>query len=117
MIRLEQISENIVIYHWEGNISVDENRQTFEEYKTIKTEPTPYIAIVNMENVKALPFNIPKIQTIIKDEMKHGLQAYILYGAPLAVSAITKTLAVLAPTTYHFCDTRDEAILLANEFL
>jgi len=116
MIQLERIESGIYVYHWIGNVDMQDAKRSMKTIFSLNEEK-PYAAIIDMEKMTQLPNDIAHMQANIKAEVQQGLRGYVVFGAPRFVQSMLKTLAVLAPTTYQFSDHWDEALRMARSLL
>lgn len=116
MITLEQVEEGIYIYHWVGHVTMYEAEEAIEKFKA-SHDNTPYVAIINMAEMTNIPHDIPKMTRLIKEDTTTGLIGYVALSVPKRALGFIKPLTLLAPTTYYFADSIDEALITARNLL
>ncbi len=110
------VEAGILVYHWVDNVTMQEAKNALETVIPLLTTPT-YSAIIDMRQVKTIPSDIIHMRENIKAEVKHGLKGYIILGAPRIVETFVRALSSLAPTTYQFAHTWDEALDMARALI
>lgn len=116
MIQLEQVEPGIVIYHWIGQVTMAHSEAAFAEF--VKDhDNTPFVDIIDLTQMQMLPRDVTGLRAMIKREQAIGLKGYVALNVPRYVEPLVKPLSILAPTTYKFAHSRDEAITLAREIL
>ncbi len=116
MVNAEQIVPGIYIYRWIDQVDMRDARASFEAVKRIN-RGQPYVAIVDMQDIRRVPQDIAAMRALIKEEVAEGLRGYVVYGAPRIVETFIKPLSLLAPTTYTFAQDWDIALQLAHVLL
>ena len=116
MIEVEQIEPGIIRYIWSGFVDMKDAEFALEKIVALNGK-APYIAIVDVRELKRIPSNIAHVQANIKAEMRHGLQGYVILGASGFFESLVRTITVLAPTTYKFAQDETKAVESAREML
>lgn len=113
MIEIALHESNIFIYHWRGNVTMEEARGVIQAVNVLN-QGKPFAAIVDMRELTRLPRNITQMQANIKADIREGLCGYVILGGPPRIRALVRTLSVLAPTTYKFTQDFDKAVAMAR---
>ncbi len=116
MITTEYLEEGVIVYHWIDQVDMQDAHRALEDAKAL-THNAPYVALINMEQLKSLPNDIANMRANVKDEVKNGLKGYVVVKAPHIIKTVIKPLTLLASTTYRFADSCEEAVGIAREIL
>ena len=113
MIEVKLVEEGVLVYHWIDNVTMQEAKNALAIVIPLLTTST-YSTIIDMRQVKTIPSDIVHMRENIKAEIKHGLKGYVILGAPRIVETFVRALSSLAPTTYQFAHSWDEAVDMAR---
>jgi len=114
MVEVEQIETGIFVYRWIDNVTMEDAQRASQKLLQMNGKQ-PFVALVDMVNMKNLPRDFGTMRALIKQENTYGLRGYVIYGAPQFVKTMVRTLAVIAPTQYLFASTQGEALQKARE--
>lgn len=116
MIDFEAIEPGVYVYRWVGLVTMREAQQVADRLLAAH-DGQPYAAIVDLRETEHLPRDFTHMRTIIRAEVAHGLQGYVVLGASRSIESLLRPLTLLAPTRYVFTQDWDKARTQARALL
>lgn len=110
MVIVEKIEPGIYTYRWNGIVKIEDVEQALKDMGELLGDEESFIALIDMRETKSYPLDIIRMSRVVKYDVKRGLIAYVIVGAPGIIQTVGNAVSKLAPTRYVWLKTWDEAL-------